>query len=189
MQMKKQLGSFVFAATLGLVAPLAVGADKPMAVEADVTVVTATVEAVDYDKRTVAIKGPAGNVLVLKVGKAAQNLNQVKKGDQVKMEYADALAVSLQKAAPGAKPGAASVSGVEVAGKGSKPFVEVTNTVFAVAKIESVDAKTRVVTIIGPEKTVKLKVAKGVIGLEGLKKGDDVSVEYTDAIAFAVTKP
>jgi hypothetical protein len=39
--------------------------------------ITATVEAIDYDKRTVDLKGAKGNVVTLKVGPEAKNFNQV----------------------------------------------------------------------------------------------------------------
>ena len=41
---------------------------KPGAVVVNAVSITATVEAIDYDKRTVALKGPRGNVVELKVG-------------------------------------------------------------------------------------------------------------------------
>lgn len=187
--MNKQLKSRLFAIALGIAAPLTVAVAKPIAVEADVTVLTATVEAIDYKKHTVTLKGPEGNLVTYKVGKHARNFKQVKKGDQVKPEYAEAIAVSLQKPVPGAKPVAMGAEKVQVAGKGSKPFAEVTDAVFVIGKIESVDAANRVVTVAFPERTVKFKVAKGVIGLEGIKPGDEVNVEYTDALIFAVSKP
>ena len=43
-------------------------AEKPGVVMVDGVSITATVEAIDYDKRTMALKGPRGNVVALKIG-------------------------------------------------------------------------------------------------------------------------
>ena len=57
----------------GMVATQAVAQEKkpsgkPGVVMAEGASITATVEAIDYDKRTVDLKGPKGNVVTLKVG-------------------------------------------------------------------------------------------------------------------------
>ena len=44
---------------------------------------TATVEAIDYDKRTVALKEDRGNVVVLKFGPDVKDFKQIKTGDRV----------------------------------------------------------------------------------------------------------
>jgi hypothetical protein len=48
--------------------------DRPGVVMAEGASITATVEAIDYDKRTVDLKGPKGNVVTLKVGPEAEEL-------------------------------------------------------------------------------------------------------------------
>lgn len=188
--MKSKLSTLLCIIAFGAAAPAALAAGTPIAAEVEVTAVTTTVEAVDTAKRTVTVMGADGKPVTYKVGKAAQNFAQVKKGDTVKLEVGEAVAVSLVKAKSGTKPDMAALSGAEVAGKGSKPFVEVTETVYLTAKIEHVDAQKRVVTLVGPEgRHVKVKVAKSVGGLEGVKKGDEVMVEYAEVMVFAVVKP
>ena len=49
--------------------------------------ITATVETIDYDKRTIALKGPRGNVVALKVGSDEKNFQQIKTGDRVTAKY------------------------------------------------------------------------------------------------------
>jgi len=53
---------------------------KPGVVRVETATITATVEAIDYDKRTVDLKGPRGNVVTLKVGPEAKNFKQIKPG-------------------------------------------------------------------------------------------------------------
>jgi hypothetical protein len=58
-------------------------------------VITAEVVAIDKSDRTVALLGPEGNVVVLEVGSAARNFNQVKVGDMVKAEYYESIAIYI----------------------------------------------------------------------------------------------
>jgi propanediol utilization protein len=52
---------------------------------------------VDPAKKTITLKGPRGNVVVLDVQNPAQ-FKVVKKGDQVEVTYTEALALSLETA-------------------------------------------------------------------------------------------
>lgn len=82
-------------------APLALAeqqaGEKPGAVMTDVVAVTATVEAVDHDKRTVTLKGQEGNAVALKVDKEVKKLKQVKKGDEVVVRHTEAVAIAVRK--------------------------------------------------------------------------------------------
>ena len=71
-----------------------------------------------------------------------------------------------------------------------KPFAEETDTIYATAKIQSVDAKARTAVLTTPDgKTLKVKVDKAVLGLENFKAGDEVLVEYVQDIAVGFVKP
>lgn len=63
-------------------------------VQREVTVL-ANVTAVDRNAQTVALRGPRGNTVKLKVQDANQ-LKNVKKGDQVQAVYTEALAINVQ---------------------------------------------------------------------------------------------
>jgi len=62
-------------------------AGAPGVVMADLSVITATVEAIDTANRTVTLKGPGGRSVTLKVGPNAKNFDQVKVGDKVKFRF------------------------------------------------------------------------------------------------------
>jgi Cu/Ag efflux protein CusF len=76
---------------------LAPKGEKPGGIVTKTIELTGTVESIDMKKRTVAVKGPAGNVRTFKVGPEAKNLGQVKKGDQVVLRYTEAVALSVTK--------------------------------------------------------------------------------------------
>ena len=56
---------------------------------------TGNVESIDTNNRTIALKGPAGNVRTYKVGPDVKRLNEVKKGDQVVLRVTQAVALSV----------------------------------------------------------------------------------------------
>ena len=59
--------------------------------------ITASVEAVDSAKRTITVKGPAGNIVTLPVGPEVQNFDQIRVGDLVAVRYLEALTLELKK--------------------------------------------------------------------------------------------
>ena len=71
--------------------------EKPHAVAVRTRQITATVEAIDYNARTVTVQGPEGNTMTLAVGPGAKRFNQVKQGDQVTVRYTEATAISVRK--------------------------------------------------------------------------------------------
>jgi hypothetical protein len=68
--------------------------EKPAGLITSTTQVNATVEAIDYEKRTVTLKGPQRTVTV-EVTEEAVNFNKVKVGDTVTIEYSELLAISV----------------------------------------------------------------------------------------------
>ena len=73
--------------------------EKPAAVGARQTTVTATIEAIDLAKHTVTLKGPKGNEFRVKA-KDPKKLEAVKAGDQVVITYTQAVAIAVE---PGPK--------------------------------------------------------------------------------------
>ena len=160
-------------------------AGKPGAVMVEGASITATVEAIDYDKRTVDLKGPKGNVVTLKVGPEVKNFNQVKTGDKVTARYFESTAILVRK--PDEPPFSESGSSVQVAPKGAKPGVMAVETTETTARVEDINYKTRTVTLRGPQqKTVTLKVDKSVKRFNEVKKGDEIVVRRTEAMAIDV---
>ena len=76
---------------------LAPKGQKPSGLVAETIELTGNVESIDSKKRTIALKGPAGNVRTFHVDKAVKNFSQIKKGDQVVLRFTEALALSVVK--------------------------------------------------------------------------------------------
>ena len=77
---------------------LAPKGEKPAGLMARTVELTGSVESIDPKKRTVDVKGPAGNVRTFHVDKAVKNFDQIKKGDQIVLRITEAVALSVVKA-------------------------------------------------------------------------------------------
>ena len=74
---------------------LAPKGEKPGGVITRTIEVTGNVESIDTNNRTIALKGPAGNVRTYKVGPEVKRLNEIKRGDQVVLRVTQAVALSV----------------------------------------------------------------------------------------------
>lgn len=164
---------------------------KMLPLFAEVEVVSAFVMDIDLQNRLIELKDTSGNLYQMKVSKQVNDLDKVKKGDIYVVESAQAIAVGLVVAPKGQKPGVSGVRSVTVSAKGAgKPFEEVTDTVFASVKIDTVDLKKRIVTFTWPSgEKQRVKVDKSVLGLEKFKAGDDVMIEFVDDTIMSFTAP
>jgi ribosomal 50S subunit-recycling heat shock protein len=85
-------------ATQADVVALAPKGEKPAGLMARTVELTGSVESIDSKKRTIDVKGPAGNVRTFHVDKAVKNFDQIKKGDQIVLRITEAVALSVVKA-------------------------------------------------------------------------------------------
>jgi len=161
-------------------------ASEPVALAIDTVTATDTVKAVNYKTRTVTLESPNGATETYHALPNMVNFDQIHIGDKVRATVTDALAVSVRKA--GTPPNVGDTVAVALAPKGAKPGMFVANTQEATSKIVDVNRATRTITLAelaGGPKTVKLGPD---VNVSDLKKGDDVVVRYTDALALYVEK-
>src|SRR5205085_10581536 len=103
-------------------------------VTSDVVRTTAMVEAIDKKNRILTLRNAEGQVRTLAVDPSVKNFDQIERGDKVRVEYLESVAVYIE--APGSASGGAAPAGaagsaraVEVAPKGEKPSGVVVDTV------------------------------------------------------------
>lgn len=188
--MKTRMSVFLIA--LSLVAFLALQIPTDVSAQGvelgDGVVITAQVVAIDKVDRTLALRGPKGNVVALEVSHAARNFDQIEIGDMVKVEYYESVALYLGK--HGQKPEASAGLVVARSAKGAKPAGVAVESVDVSAAVQAIDRTKRTVTLKGPDgKLVNTKVDKSVKAFDTLKVGDSVHARYTEAIAISVEKP
>jgi hypothetical protein len=162
-------------------------ASQPGVVLADVLEVKAVVQAIDVKKRAVALKDNKGRTFTLKADKAVKNFDQLKKGDVVLADFVESMAISLRKAS--APQSTAEARLVSVAPRGAKPGVLLAETVQVTGAVESIDLKARVGTLQEPHRSVQIvAIDKSSKNLGGIKKGDEVVLRVTEAIAIKIEK-
>lgn len=147
----------------------------------------AQVEAIDYTARTVTLKGEGGREIELKVGPQAKNFDQVKVGDDVTADFYASTAIFLRKSDE--PPAAAGADLVEVAAPGERPAGVVVGTREITARVDAIDPQARMITLTGPRGNSRsFKLGDAVQHIDQIKKGDEVVLRYTEAIALAVDK-
>ena len=159
---------------------------KPGVVAVEITEWTATVKSVDYAKKTVVLERDGKTATVN--ASYAKRLDEIKPGDVVKVAHVEELAIYVRKAEQG--PMASEARTVELAPKTQGPGGIITETKQVVANVEAIDYTQRTITLQRPDGSVKtFKVSDAVEKFDQIKKGDQVVLEYTDAIAISVEKP
>jgi len=113
----------------------------PTVVATESSTAKATVEAVDYANRSIALQGPNGVTQIFAVSPMVRNLTQVKKGDTVHVDYATRLAASVRKTTD--QPTTTSVDTVQLAELGKKPGIVCTRNARVEATVERIDYETR----------------------------------------------
>jgi Cu/Ag efflux protein CusF len=161
-----------------------------MSVEEEVlTSATATVEAIDLEKRELTLKGSLGNIETVTVDKAVKRLNEIKVGDEVTAKYYISVAAELREPTAEEKANPIMViDGSAKAPKGTSPAAGALNVIRVVATVEGLARPTRMVTLKGPRGRYMDVRARDVSRLEKLHLGDTVVVTFTEALAISVEK-
>lgn len=147
--------------------------------------VSAKVVAIDQKTRTVALKGPEGNVVDVVAGDEVRNFKQIKVGDMVVARYVRALSLELKKTKGGSR-GITETDAAVRAKPGDQPAGAVARQVTAIADVVAVDPKKMTITLKGPRGNVVDLHVQNPDHFKVVKKGDEVEVTYTEALALSV---
>ena len=162
-----------------------VASEPGKAVAVSVVEATATVVAINTATRTVTLKGADGRVVDVVCGDEVKNFAQISVGDNVKVSYQEALTLELKKTR--APTDASAVTAAIRAAPGNKPAGAVGREITVLANVVAVDPKKSTISLKGPAgNVVELKV-QNPDHFKVVKKGDQVEVVYTQALAVAVT--
>jgi hypothetical protein len=147
--------------------------------------VTATVTAIDKQKREVTLKDNEGDMATVTVPESMGSLDKLKVGQPVDVTYVESVAISLDKSnatKPSTQTSEATTTsaGGGAAGRQTEVIVRVKKVDVAKNKVsfETPNGKTQTVTVDDSELRQKLPT---------LKKGDMVKIVYTEAVAASIT--
>lgn len=179
------LAATTLAQPTGPTAGAVVASEPGKAVVASAVEVSAQVVGIDKATRTVKLKGPKGNVVDIVAGDEVRNFDQIKVGDLVVARYVEALTLELKKT----KVAAGDVKVREEAAKakaGERPAAAGARQVTVVADVVAVDPVKSTITLKGPKGKVVTLNVQNPEQFKVVKKGDQVEVTYTEALALSV---
>lgn len=179
------LASTAFAQQPAATGGAVVASEPGKAVVVRAAELSAQVVGIDKATRTVTLKGPKGNVVDIVAGDEVKNFDQIKLGDFVVARYAQALTLELRKT----KVAAGDVTVREEAAKakpGERPAVGGARQVTAIADVIAVDPQKSTITLKGPRGNVVELNVQNPDQFKVVKKGDQVEVTYTEALALSV---
>ena len=166
-------------------AGVAVASEPGKAAVVSAVEISAQVVAIDKTTRTVTLKGPKGNVVDIVAGEQVKNFDQIKVGDLVVARYAQALTLELRKTR--AASGEAVVKEEAAKAKaGDRPAVAGARSVTLLADVVAVDPKASTITLKGPKGNEVTLDVRNPEQFKVVKKGDQVEVTYTEALALSV---
>jgi hypothetical protein len=185
-KMKLHLIVALGAITLRLFAQTNAESSEPRLFLAQTNHLKATVEDIDYGKREITLKGPEGNSARFAVSEVVKNFPQMKKGDEVNIGYYESLALGIAK--PGETlPATSRVEALATRRPGEKPGGAAMAVTDTVATVEDIDREKREVTLKRADGTLmKVEVDPSVGNLQRIKKGDQITATYTEALAISV---
>lgn len=147
--------------------------------------ISATVVAIDKATRTVTLKSPQGDSVDVVAGDQVRNFDQLKLGDVVAVRYTEAIALELRKT----KGSGGDVTVREQAMRakpGERPAAAGERQVTAIAEVVAVDPGKSTITLKGPRGNVVTLDVHNPDQFKVVKKGDQVDVTYSEALALSV---
>lgn len=146
--------------------------------------VTATVVAIEKSSRTVTLKGPQGKSVDVVAGEQVRNFDQIKVGDMVVVQYEEALSLELRKTRTTGAP--TETVAAARAKPGERPAGAVGREIHALVDVVNVDPKKSVISVKGPRGNVFDLQVRNQDHFKVVKKGDQIEVVYTEALALSV---
>jgi hypothetical protein len=137
------------------------------------------------ETRTISLKRADGHVVDIQAGKEVRNFDKIKVGDTVTVDYTEALSLELKKGGSGA-PDHNESQDLTRAPVGAQPRGTFGRKVSVLADVVAVNNKDQVVTLRGPQGNLVDLAVRDPEQLKHIKKGDQVSAVYTEALAVAV---
>ncbi|HUI98689.1 MAG TPA: hypothetical protein VLY46_00555 [Usitatibacter sp.] len=147
--------------------------------------VSATVESVDAATRTVTLKLPNGEMRSFVAGDEVRNFDQIKAGDKLSVKYLEAFTIELKKNGKDIV-GRTESASLERAAPGEKPGGVAKREVRAVADVVDVDEQKMIVSVRNDKGEITDLHLQDPEQVKLVKKGDQVEAIYTEALAISL---
>jgi hypothetical protein len=154
--------------------------------QGDTKTVTATVEAIDANTRTLTLKGPEGNYVDVEAGPDVKRFNEIKVGDRITARYYENVVLRLKQ--PGEKAVDSGAEGV-TPGAGARPAGTVAAQRTITATITAIDPAVPSITFTGPHNWKYSSRVADKKALDKVKVGDTVDITWTAALLVSLDTP
>jgi hypothetical protein len=147
---------------------------------------SATVTRIDAKTRTLVLRDANGGETAVVAGPDVRNFDQIKVGDRVVATFREAFAAEVVKPGTG-QSGAALVGGR--AEPGQRPGAAVGEVLTTTVKVSNVNTSTNTIEFTdanGFVRRLQVRDPKAVEFIRGLRRGDEVQVTYSEALAVSV---
>jgi Cu/Ag efflux protein CusF len=176
----------VLLASLNLQAGDEAGSPEKLSFSAEQEVqLTAVIDAIDLEARTVTLTGPLGNSRTLQAREDSTNIDKVKVGDKVDVKYIQNLTVQLW-ANDGMDPGAAAMAVQGTSKEGETPAAMGVVSTIETAIVEEINLEANTFKLRWPNGEVNEYVSQNPENLKKGQVGDLVSITYTEAVALTL---
>lgn len=161
--------------------------DKPSLTVSQISTLEAQVVSIDYDSRIVVLRGADGVTTSLEIDPTVTNLSQVKIDDTIEAKYKETISLTV-KQSDGAAPVVVKDTQRDMNEEGEEPGVVTTSTVTATADVVDINYDERWLTLKGPDNiNRRFPVEQQSEDFKAIKKGDQVVLNYTTALAISVS--
>lgn len=160
---------------------------EPPVIASTTREMVAAVDRVDTRTRTIVVRGPDDKPQTLQLGPEVRNFAQIRRGDRVRLQYEEAIAVRMAARGSNLEPEA--LVGAARAEPGARPAAGAVAATRAQVRITAVDTTNNTVSFVGPsrvERSAAVRAPELREFLKTLKVGDRVDVAIAEAVAIRV---
>jgi hypothetical protein len=161
------------------------GEPKPGMFMSQSSTMQAVVEAIDHEARLVTLKRDDGTSVTFTPSPDVRNLDQVKVGDVLRVEYSASVRIQLADV-EGIDPAAGEVSAVTRSEEGEMPAMAAFDTKVLLAKVVAIDLENMTYKLELPDGSVREYIAMVRENLEMAAVGDVVAIEVTESVIAVV---
>jgi len=144
---------------------------------------TAKLEAINPASRMITLREDDGSRGTFKVDREVRNLDQVKVGDTVKVDYYESILIKVLD--PGEPVNEYNTS-VDRSEPGDRPGGAATQSLTMTGRVEEVNKDSSRVTVRGPAGNLRAITVRDKKKLDNIHVGDGVQLTYTESLAVAV---
>lgn len=159
--------------------------ERPKFASESVKEITATVEAVNHENRSLVLRGENDARTLVMAGPNVRNFDQIGAGDRIVVSYREAIAAEVKPKGEGVE-GVKQATARARAPEGNRPGIGSGSLIATTVEVQSVDTSFDTVTFTrqdGITRTVAVEDPKAQAFIRELRRGDEVEVTYSEAVA------